>query len=80
VFEGVLMCLDVFGREIRERIYLGTFFFLGQNEGYGGIYSKKVPFWLLANLEGPLATLLTLAILAFSQFKFGSVFKGLPRP
>ena len=84
------MSLVVFGREIRERRErerererenllknCPKFFFWLQNEGSRGFYIEKVTFQLLVHLVGPLATLLTLAILAFSQFNFGRVFEGL---
>ena len=71
VFEGVWMCLGVFGREIkerRERICLGklpntsSFF---QNDGSGDIYTRKLILWLPMHLVGPLATLFTSTVLAF---------------
>ena len=70
VFESVLMCLgEKLEREKREstkKLPKSLFFFFFLNEGYGGIYTKKIPFWLLGHLEGPPATLLTLAVFAFS--------------
>ena len=83
VFEGVWMCLGVFGREIkerRERICLGklpntsSFF---QNEGSGDIYTGKLILRLPMHLVGPLATLLTSAVLAFPWSSFLRIFKGL---
>ena len=76
------MCLgEKLEREERERKSaqncLENRFFL-QNEGFGGIYSEKVTLQLLVHLEGPLATLLTSAILAFSRLNFGRIFEGFP--
>ena len=82
MFEGVLMCFDVFGREIRERRERESaqkiFFFWWQNEGLGGIYSEKVTLQLSAHLEGPLTALLMSAIPTFSRFNFGRIFEGFP--
>ena len=76
MFEGVLMCLDVFRREIRERRERGGesaqncleffFFFWVQNEGSRGIYIEKMTLQLLAHLQGQPANLLTSKIIALS--------------
>ena len=75
---GVLMCLDVFRRDIRERrerirlelprksfFFFFFFFFWVQNEGFWGIYSENVTLQLPTHLVGRPVTLLMLAILAF---------------
>ena len=83
------MCFDVFGcvweknkRERREKIRLETAqnsFFSLHNEGFGGIFIEKVALELPAHLVEPPASLLSLAILAFSQLNFKCIFEGLPR-
>ena len=55
------MCLDMFGREIREKRRKdlskklpkssSSFFFFWQNEGSGSIYSRNLTLQLPATLE-----------------------------
>ena len=84
MFEGILMCLNVFrGEREREREFAQNclenhfFFSFLQNEESRGIYIEKMTLQLLAHLQGLLASLLTSAILALSQFDFGCIFEGL---
>ena len=84
VFDGVWIWLDVFRGEIRERrerICVETAQNLPflQNEGSWGIYTRKLTLRLLMHLVGPPATLLTLAVSAFSKSNFRCIFEGLPR-
>ena len=71
----------VWEREERESTQkLPIIFFFFNNEGFGIIYTEKMTLQHSAHLVGPpaIATLLTSAILAFSQFEFGHLFEGLP--
>ena len=79
VFEDVWMCLgDKLERRERERPRkTAQNFFVLKNEGFRGIYTGKVTLRLPAHLIGPLATLLTSVVLAFSWSSFLCIFKGL---
>ena len=66
-------------RESTQKLPI-IFFFFFHNEGFVIIYIEKMTLQHSAHLVGPpaIATLLTSAILAFSQFEFGHLFEGLP--